>query len=534
MAEDTITSRLNSRFNTRFDSRVERLSWSNRLSLTSRILAVNILPLALLGGGIFYLDGYRKQLLDERYKLARIEAQITAEALAGATRERQEALLIQIGKEQRMRLRMFDAEGNLWADSFQLDTPAFTFDDPVTEPWQEDFARMLDRAVDTIVGAEPIPDYIEPAEARADSWPELARAREEGLSQIQLRDAPDGTPVINAAAPVGLKGSTLLTTRNAVDITESVRSARSTLVSAVFLALLVSIALSLFMARTIVRPLQLLARAAIRVRLGRDRQVEVPRLPERHDEIGLLARAISDMTNALRQRIDAVDHFAADVAHEIKNPLASLRSAIESIARVDDPELRRQLTDIASHDVRRIDRLVTEIADASRIDAELSRAVFEEMDLAGLTAAILNSRESRSENEGRKVELKTPMSGAWVWGVPARLERVIENLLDNAVSFSPPDGTISVSISHDQDLICLSVCDNGPGIPEDAREKVFQRFHSLRPDAEAFGDHSGLGLAIARTIAEAHDGSLIAEGRDDGSDGACLVLRMPELVRHRS
>jgi len=534
MADDKIKSQLktgpSTGPNTGRDSRMGRL----RMSLTSRILAVNILPLALLGGGIFYLDGYRKQLLDERYKLARIEAQITAEALAGATRGRQEALLIQIGKEQRMRLRMFDAEGLLWADSFELDEPAFTFDDPVTEPWDEDFARMLDRAVDTIVGADPIPDYIEPPEARADSWPELARARDEGLSQIQLRDAPDGTPVINAAAPVGLKGSTLLTTRNAIDITDSVRSARSTLVSAVFLALLVSIALSLFMARTIVRPLQLLAKAAIRVRLGRDRQVEVPRLPERHDEIGLLARAVSDMTEALRHRIDAVDHFAADVAHEIKNPLASLRSAIESLARVDDPELRSQLTDIASHDVRRIDRLVTEIADASRIDAELSRAIFEEMDLAGLTAAIIASREDRGENEGRKVELNSPMIGAWVWGVPTRLERVIENLLHNAVSFSPPDGTITVTITHQHEMVALSVCDKGPGIPENAREKVFERFHSLRPDTEAFGDHSGLGLAIARTIAEAHYGSLVAESQVDGSRGACLVLRLPELSQRQS
>jgi len=183
---------------------LEPMSWGGRLSLTSRILAVNILPLLLLGGGVFYLDGYRKQLLSERYKLARIEAQITAEALAGATRERQEALLVQIGKEQGMRLRMFDAEGRLWADSFELDEPSFTFDDPVAEPWDEDFARMLDRAVDTIVGADPIPDYVEPDEVTADSWPELARAREEGISQIQLRDAPDGTPVINAAAPVGL------------------------------------------------------------------------------------------------------------------------------------------------------------------------------------------------------------------------------------------------------------------------------------------------------------------------------------------
>ncbi len=518
----------------KLEAGVDRLSWSSWISLTSRILAVNILPLALLGGGIFYLDGYRKQLLDERYKLARIEAQITAEALAGATRERQEALLIQIGKEQRMRLRMFDAEGNLWADSFELDEPAFRFGNPDEAPWQDDLARIMDRGVDAIVGAEPIPDYIEPEEARADSWPELARAQEEGISQIQLRDAPDGTPVINAAAPVGLKGSTLLTTRNAVDITETVRSARSTLVSAVILALLISIALSLFLARTIVLPLRSLAKAAIRVRLGREREVEVPRLPDRKDEIGLLARAVSDMTDALRLRIDAVEHFAADVAHEIKNPLASLRSAVESLARVEDPELRKQLTDIASHDVRRLDRLITEISDASRIDAELSRAKFERIDLAVLAAAIIERREFRHENHSLTVNISKPLGGVPVHGVPVRLERVIENLLDNAVSFSPPDGQIDVLITANEECVALSVSDQGPGIPVDAREKVFSRFHSVRPDAEAFGDHSGLGLAIARTIVNAHDGTLTAHDRDDGASGACLVMKLPHPPRELS
>jgi len=511
----------------RLEEGLDRLNWSRGLSLTYRILVVNILPLLLLGGGIFYLDGYRKQLLDERYKLARIEAQITAEALAGATRERQEALLIQIGKEQQMRLRMFDAEGNLWADSFELDEPAFQFDDPDAEDWSEDFAQFLDKGVNAIVGAPPIPDYIEPAEARATSWPELARAQEQGLSQIQLRDAPDGTPVINAAAPVGLKGSTLLTTRNAVDITEAVRSARTTLVSAVFLALFLSIALSLYMARTIVTPLRSLAKAAIRVRQGRERDVEVPRLPARRDEIGLLARAVSDMTDTLRTRIDAVEHFAADVAHEIKNPLASLRSAIDSLGKVEDEDLRRQLIDIASHDVRRIDRLVTEISDASRIDAELSRAVFEEFDLAVLTAAIIERRDHRDENEGVTVKLKKPMGSVRVKGVPTRIERVIDNLLDNAVSFSPPDGLIDVSVTIDDEWAAVAICDQGRGIPEDAREKVFHRFHSDRPDAEDFGNHSGLGLAIGRTIAEAHGGTLSASDRPDHKSGACVKLVLP-------
>lgn len=505
-----------------------RFSPGRRLSLTPRLLIINLLPLLLLGGGVFYLDSYRKQLLNERYKLARVEAQITAEALAGASRERQEALLIQIGKEQKMRLRMFDAEGNLWADSFELAEPSFAFDTPGDETWQENLARWLDRAVDTIAGAPSVPDYVEPEETIADAWPELRRAREENLTRIQLRDASDGTPVINTAAPVGLRGATLLTTRNAVDITQEVREARTTLISAVLLALVMSTMLSLYMARTIVTPLRMLASATNRVRQGREREVDVPRLPGRRDEIGQLARAIADMTDTLRQRIDAVEHFAADVAHEIKNPLASLRSALESLGTVEDKGLRQQLNAIAAHDVRRIDRLVSEISEASRIDAELSRATFEPIDLAALASNIVGRRETRDENDGRPVAMSLPNGGVHVLGVPVRLERVIDNLLDNAVSFSPKAAPIELSIEQADGLVTLAVSDHGPGIPPEAREKVFRRFHSDRPEDEGFGQHSGLGLAIARTIAEGHGGTLIAESRADGDEGACLVMTLPE------
>lgn len=506
----------------------ERMSLLDRLSLTARILLVNILPLAVLGGGIFYLDSYRAQLLDERYKLARIEAQITAEALAGAGKERQEALLVQIGKEQGMRLRMFDAEGRLWADSFALAEPGFTLDDPTDDSFGPRFARFLDKTVDTLVSAQPVPKYDEPEAQSAAAWPELVRARQQGLTQIELRQAADRTPVITAAAPVGLKGVTLLTTRNARDITESVRAARSTLGIGVGFALTLSILLSLYLARTIVRPLQTLARAAQKVRLGREREVQVPRLPERRDEIGVLARAVSDMTDALRQRIDAVEHFAADVAHEIKNPLASLRSAVESLGKVSDNELRQQLLDIATHDVRRIDRLVTEISDASRVDAEISRATFERIDLGALVANILATRASRKLDGDRTITLERPAARMLVMGVPVRIERVVENLLDNAVSFSPPAGTIALAISHADGCVSLSVSDEGPGIPEEDRHKIFNRFHSDRPAGEEFGDHSGLGLAIARTIAEAHGGSLVATDRADGARGACIVLSLPE------
>lgn len=508
-------------------SRGEQLTATGRFALTARILVVNILPLLIMGSGLFYLDSYRTQLINERFKLARIEAQITAEALAGATRERQEALLVQIGKEQRMRLRVFDAEGKLTADSFALAEPSFRFNDISDDDWEQRFARWLDRTVDTIVSAEAVQDYVEPEAQEADAWPELARARELGLSQVRLYDWSDGTPVITAAAPVGLQGATLLTVRNAVDITESVRAARTTLFFAMLVVMAASAALSLFLARTIVTPLRLLATAAVRVRQGREREVEVPRLPQRSDEIGLLARAVSDMTGALRQRIDAVDSFAADVAHEIKNPLASLRSAIEAHPRVEDPALRKELIQIAIHDVRRIDRLVTEISEASRIDAEMSRATLETIDLADMVRAIIGGREHRAENEGRAIALTTRGYAALVRGVGARLERVVENLLDNAVSFSPPDAPIEVSIDHDGNWVSLTVCDHGPGIPAESREKVFERFHSVRPDEEDFGNHSGLGLAIGRAIAEAHDGTLTAHDRTDGAPGACLKLRLP-------
>ncbi|MCA0976927.1 sensor histidine kinase [Qipengyuania flava] len=512
----------------RGDPRLDKLRWSRRLTLTSRILFVNVLPLVLLGGGVLYLDSYRTQLLDERFKLALVEAQITAEALAGATPKRQEALLIQIGKEQRLRIRVYDAEGKLESDSFQLAPPSFELPDPADVD-QTDFALRTDRWFDRVVGAPALPDYREPVSDSVDAWPELVRAREESLTQIVLRDAPDGTHVINAAAPVGLDGDTLLITRNPVDITQSVREARTTVAMIVLLFLLVSTLLSFFLAQTIVRPLRELVQAAVRVRQGRDRQVEVPRLPDRRDEIGMLARAVSDMTAALRHRIDAVESFAADVAHEIKNPLASLRSATESLGKVEDPDLRSQLLDIAVHDVRRIDRLVTEISDASRIDAEMSRTEFERVDMAELLRNVAASREERGENEGRNVTVTAAESKLVVNGVGLRLERIMENLLDNAVSFSPIGGSIDARLVRREGRVVLTVCDEGPGIPKEKREKVFERFHSDRPEGEDFGNHSGLGLAIGRTIAEAHEGTLHVEDRADGEHGACFVLSLPAL-----
>ncbi|MBS0476911.1 MAG: sensor N-terminal transmembrane domain-containing protein [Proteobacteria bacterium] len=505
-----------------------RRVWTRRTSLTVRILAVNIIALGVMAGSLFYLDSYRKQLLEVRFKLARAEAEITADGLAETPIVGRKALFDRVSTAQKLRLRLYDAKGALILDSNKVSGPAYTFVDPAREPFLPQTAREIDRAMNWVLGTTPVPPYRDPIIESVDAWPELAAAKATGRTWVLQRSAPDETPVISAAAPVGVRGEMLLTTRNARDITQDVRDARSTLAIIIAVTLLISIQLSLFLARTIVQPLRALVRAAVRVRLGRDREVVVPRLPERGDEIGLLARALSDMTLALRHRIDAVETFAADVAHEIKNPLASLRSAIETLGKVEDPALRQKLTGIAAHDVRRIDRLVTEIAEASRIDAELSRTQFVPVDLDALAGALVSARAERRIDDGHALRLVPLGPGPFIVpGDPARLERVLENLVDNALSFSPPQGLVEITLERMEDHVNLGVRDQGPGIPPDAREKVFERFHSLRPSEEDFGSHSGLGLAIARTIVEAHDGTLVATDRDDGQPGAFLVAELP-------
>ncbi len=286
--------------------------------------------------------------------------------------------------------------------------------------------------------------------------------------------------------------------------------------------------LSLFLARTIVLPLRRLARAAVRVRLGRAREVTVPRLPERRDEIGLLARALSDMSHALRQRIDATDAFAADVSHELKNPIASLRSALDGLERIERPDLRAQLLAIAKDDVRRLDRLVTDIAEASRVDAQLSRTRFEPVDLGKLIEQLIVARETRGIERDVRIAFARPRKDvAVVMGEEQRLARVLENLLDNAISFSPPGGLVQIVATVANEQVLVSVEDEGPGVPTEERETVFRRFHSVRPEGEQFGKHSGLGLAIARSIVEGHQGRISIGDRDDAQQGASFIVHLP-------
>ncbi|ATW04877.1 ATP-binding protein [Sphingorhabdus sp. YGSMI21] len=505
------------------------LRWSARLSLTTRILAVNVLAIALLAGGLFYLNNYRDRLTEERLVQARMQLTIVADALSAVDAEYKNALIRQFSSHLRARLRLYGPDGAKVIDSFALAKPSYEFVDPEKEPFRKDLARLLDRTIESLVFSAPIPKFTEPDEDLAGAWPELVAAKGETEAVSSVRLAPDRTPVIAAGKSLPDGTGTILLTANARDITRIVRAERSSVLLVILVAATVSILLSLFLARTIVQPIRKLAHAALRVRMGRSDEIAIPRMPDRRDEIGQLSRALSDMSSALRYRINATEAFAADVSHEIKNPLASLRSALEGLERVEDPALQKQLLDVANDDVQRIDRLINDISDASRVDAELARAKFEPIDIGKMLEQLLAAREQRASNLGVHIAFARPAKDvARVMGDGGRLERVFSNLLDNAVSFSPDGGLVEILATPDGEEIVIHVADQGPGVDPEQREQVFQRFHSDRPDSEAFGKHSGLGLAIAKTIIEGHQGTIRILDRPGGQSGACFEIRLPK------
>jgi two-component system sensor histidine kinase ChvG len=503
-----------------------QLSWSGRWTLAHRILAVNILTLILLAVSILYLDAFRNQLSQERIRQVNREAATTARMLEQVPPARRAQALAAAAEASRARMRLYDARGAVVADSWRLTGPTYELRDPATQRWTKDAARALDRGFNALVGTDPIEDFVEPRVDRLDAWPEAFEAKENGAVETEVRNAPDLTPVFSAAAPAA--GGVLLVTANDRSFTRTVRSQRAALAMAMAFAALLSVLLSLFLARTIVRPLRHLALAAHRVRLGRAREVKVPRLPSRSDEIGLLARAVSDMSQSLRLRIDNIEAFAADVTHELKNPLASLRSALDSLERVDDPKLQKRLIEVARHDVIRLDRLIGDISEAARTDAELARAAFEQVDIGALIEQLVSSWEPRRDRGNARIAFARPRrDSAVVLGKPDRLARAIDNIIDNAISFSPAGGLVEVAVARLGSQVRIRIDDEGPGVPNEEREAIFNRFHSVRPEGENFGRHSGLGLAIARAIVEGHDGDIDVRDRDDAPSGARFTICLP-------
>jgi len=493
--------------------------WSGRWSLSARILAVNIIAIVALAGGILYLDSFRGRQIDARRAEMRVRVALIAAGLESGP-DNPPALIAQLGRETGARLLVFRPDGALDTDSWMLTGAGFALADPGGDPPRRKVARWIDRAIDAITGVRPLPVLRDLGAGTLARWPEARAALLRGGVVDALRSTPDGAPVLSAAARVRGRG-VLLMQADARDITYAVRNERLD-AFLVFLAVLAfSLLLSTFLARTIVAPLRGLARAATLVRAGRERAVVVPRLPGRRDEIGRLARAVSDMAAALRARIDATEAFAADVAHELKNPLASLRSALETFARVREPAVQARLLGLMTDDVARLDRLIGDIAEASRLEAEISRARFAPVDLGML------AREAAGAARGvaaRGIAVEVRGDGRAL-GDAGRLRQVIGNLVDNAVSFSPANGEVGIAVETRGRAVELRVEDTGPGVPPEATAAIFERFYSQRPEGERFGRHSGLGLAIARAIVEAHGGTIAVANRPGG--GACFTVTLP-------
>jgi two-component system sensor histidine kinase ChvG len=393
--------------------------------------------------------------------------------------------------------------------------------------------RFYNGVADWLPGLDDLPRYREAAEQFATDYTEVERALG-GESPGMVRIDRGGRLVLSAAVPVQryrkVLGALMLS-KDGTDITSAVHDRRRDILVVFGVASAVTVLLSLYLAGTIARPIRRLAKAADFVRYGKGRQFQIPDFTRRDDEIGDLSAALREMTEALWARLDAIEGFAADVAHEIKNPLTSLRSAVETVTRIEDPAQQKKLMSIILDDVQRLDRLISDISDASRLDAELSRAESETVDLGELLQALAEVEKATAGDQGPRFELDLAGHQALkVSGLEGRLGQVFRNLISNAVSFSPCGGTIRLAARRDKDWIVVSVADEGPGLPTDKLEAVFERFYSERPRGEKFGTHSGLGLSISRQIVRAHGGTIEAENRMDregGVIGARFVVRLP-------
>jgi len=326
-------------------------------------------------------------------------------------------------------------------------------------------------------------------------------------------------------------------TLEARDVDEIIAAERAALLPFILIAISVSLISSFLLNRLIAQPVRRLARAADRVRLARARAISLPDISRRDDELGDLSRSLEDMTHALSERIDAIERFAADVAHEIRNPLTSLRSAVETLGLVEDPTARERLMAVLQNDVQRLDRLVTDISNASRLDAELSRETPTPVDLRRLASDVVGLYQATARSGEPRVSFQAPEMGdaILVSGQEGALGQVMRNLIDNARSFSRPDGEVRVTLEWARGRVRLIVDDDGPGVPDENLETIFQRFYTSRPKGAAFGGNSGLGLSIVRQIVQAHDGQVHAENRpgeaDDEIAGARFVVSLPEARR---
>lgn len=525
----------------RREARAERPFWLFGSRLSQLIIALNLLGLAVLVAGALVLNELRRGLVNARIDSLTTQGELIATIIdqAATVGEPEPALdaayaseiLQLLSNPGSQRARLFDSRGRLIADSYWVADRVEWQVLPPAKPRPEDergFTLQLQSP------RPPPPPTHEAAERALEA--EVAQALT-GAHVAHMRRGPDGERVVSVSIPLQhVKAVLGVLTLEARDVDEIIAAERAALAPFILVAVTVTLVSSLLLDRLVADPVRRLARAADSVRLARARAISLPDVSRRTDEIGDLGRSLEEMTDALSQRIDAIDRFAADVAHEIRNPLTSLRSAIETLEVVKDPAAKERLAAVLKNDIQRMDRLVTDISNASRLDAELSRETPAPLDLARLIGDVAALYQATAKPGAARVVFEQPdvLEPLMVAGRDGPLSQVFRNLVDNALSFSPSGGTVTVRLAREAGRAVASVEDEGPGVPEDNLETIFERFYTSRPKGAAFGGNSGLGLSIARQIVAAHGGRIHAENRrgaDGEIAGARFVVSLPEAAR---
>ena len=559
---------------------VRMISTRASSSLVRRIAVLNLAGLVTLLCGFLYLSQYREGLIDARVQslltqgeiiAGAIAASVTVETNSGITLDPDKLLQLQMGQsigaaeEQmlefsinpervapllrrvvtptRTRARIYDHDGVLLLDSrgYGRSGDVMRFDlPPPSRQHEPGFLSHQWLRLKQWMGWSPTILAEEISASNGLNLPEVVVALNGGQATSNRTNAR-GETIVSVAVPVqrfrAVRGVLLLSTQgNEIDgalVAERIAILRSFLLAAIGM-----IVVSALFAGTIAGPIRRLSAAADRVRRGVKAREEIPDFTDRSDEIGHLSGSLRDMTRALYDRIEAIESFAADVAHELKNPLTSLRSAVETLPLARNDNARERLMSVIQHDVRRLDRLISDISDASRLDAELARNEMAPVDMVHLLETVVSVA-----NVGREGEAVVRLTLApdlmqngtcFVTGHESRLGQVIDNLIANARSFSPEGGEVRIALSRQDGQVRIVIDDDGPGIPPHALERIFERFYTDRPD-QGFGQNSGLGLSISRQIIEAHHGRISAQNRIDGVDetgepvrlGACFTITLP-------
>lgn len=549
-------------------------------SLTRRILFLNLAALVVLVTGILYLNQFRDGLIDARVESLMTQGEIIAGAIAASATietdsisiDPEKLLELQAGESvtptpdaldsldfpinpekvapvlrrlispTHTRGRLYDRESNLLLDSRHLYSRGqiLRYELPPLEEEEPGIFEQLGRMVNDFFRRTDLPVYREQPGGSGAAYPEVMTALTGSPATI-VHISEQGELIVSVAVPIqrfrAVLGVLMLSTQGG-DIDKIVAAERRAIFRVFGVAATVTALLSMLLASTIANPLRKLAAAADRVRRGVKTREKIPDFSERQDEIGNLSVALRDMTNALYERIESIERFAADVSHELKNPLTSLRSAVETLPLAKTEESKKRLHDVIQHDVRRLDRLITDISDASRLDAELARVDADRVNLKTFLQDVVSasrtvSRHRPSVDVSLDIE-PSPRGDAdfVIQGNELRLGQVVANLLENARSFTPnPGGRIVLTLSRAGKHVIITVDDNGPGIRAEHIDRIFDRFYTDRPNSEEFGQNSGLGLSISRQIIEAHGGKLTAEnipGTKPGEiRGARFVVSLP-------